>query len=67
MCSSKRLPRIPGMLVVLACMAGVAGFSVPGCSGDATVPPEAQAKAKENFKKRFGDFGEKTKGRKTSR
>jgi hypothetical protein len=67
MCSSKRSPRILGMLVLLACLAGVLAFSVAGCSGNATVSPEAQAKAKENFKKRFGNFGEKTKDRKPSR
>ena len=53
------------MLVLLACLAGVLGFSVPGCSfggGNATLSPEAQAKAKENFKKRFANFGEKTEG-----
>ncbi len=70
MCSAKRSTRILGMLVLLACLAGVVGFSVPGCSGrgdSSTVSPEAQAKAKENFKKRFGNFDEKTTGRKTSR
>ena len=70
MCSAKRSPRILGMVVLLACLAGALGFSVPGCSGggdSATVSPEAQAKAKENFKKRFGSFGEKTKDRKPSR
>ena len=60
MCSPKRSPRILGMLVLLACLAGVLGFSVPGCSGNATVSPEAQAKAKENFKKRFDNYGEQT-------
>jgi hypothetical protein len=57
-----------GRLVLLACLAGVLGFSAAGCSGgagDATVSPEA--KAKENFKKRFGNFGEKKQDRKTSR
>ena len=69
MCSVKRSPRILGILVLLACLAGVLGFSGAGCSfggGDATLSPEAQAKAKENFKKRFDNFGE-TKGRKNSR
>ncbi|MFI5456966.1 MAG: hypothetical protein ACHRXM_16090 [Isosphaerales bacterium] len=69
MCSTRRSPRILGMLVLLACVAGLLGFSVPGCSfggGDATVSPKAQAKAKENFKKRFDNSGEK-QGRKTSR
>jgi hypothetical protein len=70
MCPTKRSPRILRGLVLLACLAGVPGFSVPGCSlggGDATVSPEAQAQAKENFKKRFAGFGEKTTTRKTSR
>ena len=69
MCSLKRSPRILGTFVLLACLAGVMGFSVPGCSGNATVSPEAQAKAKakENFKKRFGNSGEKSKDRKTTR
>ena len=70
MSSAKRSPRSLRMLVHAACLAGVLGFSVPGCSfggGDATVSPEAQAKAKENFKKRFANFGEKKKDRKTSR
>jgi hypothetical protein len=69
MCSAKRSARILGRLVLLACLAGVLGSSVPGCSrggGDATVSPDAPAKAKENFKKRFGDNGEKPR-RKGSR
>jgi hypothetical protein len=67
MCSLKRSPRILGTFVLLACLAGVMGFSVPGCSANSTVPPDAQAKAKENFKKRFGNFDAKTKDRKPSR
>jgi hypothetical protein len=69
MCAARRSPRIVGMLVQLACLTGVLAVSVPGCSsggGDATLSPEAQAKAKENFKKRFNDSGEKP-GRKASR
>jgi hypothetical protein len=69
MCSAKRSPRIPRTLVLLACLAGVPGFAVPGCSfggGDSTLSPEARAKAKENFKKRFANSGE-TKGSKNSR
>jgi hypothetical protein len=69
MSSAKRSPRIRGTLVLLACLTGVSGFSVAGCSfggGDATLSPEAQTRAKESFKKRFGDSGE-TKGRKNSR
>ncbi len=69
MCSTKRSPRSLGRVVLLACLVGVLGCSVPGCSfggGNATLSPEAQAKAKENFKKRFANFGAK-KDRKTSR
>jgi hypothetical protein len=69
MCSAKRSIRNLVRLVLSVCVAGVLGLSFPGCSsrgGAADLSPEAEAKAKENFKKRFGDFGE-TKGRKTSR
>ncbi len=68
MCSTKRSTRNLGRLVLLAFVAGVLGFSVPGCSGgggETTISPEAQAKEKENFKKRFADFGAKKKDRKT--
>ncbi len=68
MCSTKRSPRGLGRVVLLAGLVGVLGCSVPGCSsggGNATLSPEAQAKAKENFKKRFADFGETKKVRKT--
>jgi hypothetical protein len=70
MCSVQRSPRILRTLVALAFLAGVLGFSIPGCSfgvGDAAVSPEAQATAKENFKKRFDSFGEKKKDRKSLR
>ena len=70
MCSTKRLTRILGRLVLLAFVAGVLGFSVPGCSGgggQTTLSPEAQAKAQKNFMKRFAGLPEKTKDRKTSR
>jgi hypothetical protein len=70
MSSTKRLPRSWKTLVLLAWLASVLGCSVPGCSfggGTATLSPEAQARAKENFKKRFANFGEKKKDRKTSR
>jgi len=66
--SDGRSPRKLGPLVVLACLAGVVGWSVAGCSGgggSADLSPEAQAKAKETFKKRFEDYGRK--GVKTSR
>jgi len=69
MLSIKRLPRSRMRLVLLACLAGVLVFSVPGCStgaGDATLSPEAQARAKETFKKKFQGFGE-TKAPKKSR
>ncbi len=70
MCSTKRSPRSLGRVVLLACLAGVLGFSVPGCSGgvgNVTLSPEAQAKAQKNFMKRFVGLPEKTKDRKTSR
>jgi len=70
MCSAKRSTRNLGTLVLLAFVAGVLDFSAPGCSfggGEKTLSPEAQAKAKENFKKRHVGSGEKTKVRKTSR
>ncbi len=68
--STKRSPGSRRTLVFLACLAGVMNFSLPGCSpkgSDATVSPEVQAKAKENFKKRFADFDATKKDRKTSR
>jgi len=71
MCAIRRQPRSWNTLVLLACLVGVLGFSAPGCSGgggETALSPEAQAKAKENFKKRHADFGEKTKkDRKTTR
>ena len=70
MCLAMRSPRSRKTLVRLACLAGVLGFSVPGCSfggGDATLSPEAQAKAKENFKKRFDTSGARKTVRKPSR
>jgi anti-sigma factor RsiW len=68
--SSSKSPGKLRTLVVLACLAGVMCWSVSGCSGggeNSSLSPEAQAKAKENFKKRFGGSGEKTKDSKTSR
>jgi hypothetical protein len=59
-----------GALVVLACLTAVFGSSVSGCSrgvGNTDLSPEAQAKAKENFRKRFEDSGKQTKDRKKSR
>jgi hypothetical protein len=55
-------------LVVLACLSGIMGSSVSGCShgeGHADTSPDAQAKAKETFKKKFENYGKK--GGKTSR
>lgn len=68
--STKRSPGSRRTLVFLACLAGVLNFSLPGCSPNgsgAAVSPEVQAKVKENFKKKFADFGDKKKDRKTSR
>ncbi len=70
MCSTKRSPRSLGRVVLLACLVGVLGFSLPGRSGgggETTLSPEAQAKVKENSKKRFVGLPEKTKDRKTTR
>ena len=70
MCSRRQLPLCLKRLVLAASLAGVVGFSVPGCSDggrDATVSPEAKAKAKENFKKRFANFGETKKDLKAKR
>jgi hypothetical protein len=67
MCSTKRSPRSRGTLVLLACLVVILATCVPGCSpggGVATLSPEAQAKAKEDFKKRFDNSAEE-KGRKT--
>ena len=57
-----------GRLVVLACLSGIMGSSLSGCSrgeGHADTSPDAQAKAKETFKKKFENYGKK--GGKTSR
>jgi hypothetical protein len=67
--SSPRCPlRKPRTLVRLACLAAILASTVLGCSGGSAAPvsPEAQAQAKENFKKRFGDYGAKP-GRKSVR
>jgi hypothetical protein len=67
MCPDKRSPCSPGMLIRLACLAGLLGFTVPGCSGGGgDASPEARARVKEIFKKRFENSGDKT-DRKTSR
>ena len=67
--SAIRSHRILKMIVLPACMASVLGFSAAGCSfggGDGSVSPVAQAKAKENFKKRFASE-EPTKSPRTPR
>jgi hypothetical protein len=68
MSSPKCSPRKPRTLVGLACLAAILASTVLGCSGGSAAPvsPEAQAKAKENFKKRSGDYGAKP-GRKSLR
>jgi hypothetical protein len=68
--STKRSPGSRGTLVFLACLALVLNLSLPGCSpagSDATISPEVQAKAKENFKKRFANLDAAKKDRKISR
>jgi hypothetical protein len=60
--AAERSPGKLGTLVALACLAGVLGSSVAGCSrseGHADSSPEAQIKAKESFKKKFQDYGRK--------
>ncbi len=55
---------------MLACAAGILGSSLTGCSrgvGAGPLSPEDQAKAKEDFKKKFENYGEKAKAGKTSR
>ena len=61
MSSAKQSPPTLRMIVRLSCLTGVLTLSAPGCSigGDPTPSPEAKAKAKENFKKRFADSGDK--------
>jgi hypothetical protein len=57
-------------LVLLACLSGVVGLSIAGCSGggnSATFSPAAQAKVNEKFKKRFSNFDENKIERKASR
>lgn len=59
--SAIRSHRILRFIVLPACMASVLGIPATGCSfggGDASVSPVAQAKAKENFKKRFASHEE---------
>jgi hypothetical protein len=57
-------------LALTACLSAVVGSSLAGCShgvGAGALSAEDYAKAKENFKKRSSNFGEKTSGHKTSR
>jgi hypothetical protein len=68
MCLVGRSTPILRQLFRLGCSAGVLGLSIAGCSvggGGGAVSPEAQAKAKESFKKKFDSFGEK-RGRESS-
>jgi hypothetical protein len=67
MSSAERSPGKMGKLAVLTCVAGILGSSLTGCSGGgvADLSPEAQAKAKEAFKKKSENYGRK--GGKTSR
>ena len=63
-------PRRLRVFALSACLSAVMGSSLAGCShgvGAGALSAEDYAKAKENFKKRSGNFGEKTNGRKTSR
>jgi hypothetical protein len=63
-------PRRLRVLALLACLSAVLGSSLAGCSGGAgarALSAEDYAKAKENFKKRSSNFGDKTNSRKTSR
>jgi hypothetical protein len=58
------------VFALLACLIAVIGPSLSGCShgdGAGALSAEDYAKAKENFKKRSSNFGEKPSGRKTSR
>ena len=63
-------PRRLRVFALLACLSAVLGSSLAGCSrgvGPGALSAEDYAKAKENFKKRSSNFGDKTNGRKTSR
>src|SRR5262245_8888955 len=62
MSSPKRSLRNLSMLVPLACLTGVLGLSVMGCSrGDApfTLSPEAKTKSQEVWKTKSQEFGER--------
>ena len=63
MVSVQQSPGAFKTITLLACLAGILGVSVPGCSGGggpATLSPEDRTKVKEVFKKRFQNFGEQT-------
>jgi hypothetical protein len=68
MSSTKRSGRYPGIRTFRACLGVVLVWAVAGCSGGGAAASlsEAQAKAKENFKKRFDKPATK-QVRKTSR
>jgi hypothetical protein len=69
MVSAKRSPGKCTRIVLLACLAAVLDWSLPGCSqggGGSSLSPEDRARAKEMLKKRFEEPGEKT-GRKAPR
>jgi hypothetical protein len=56
-------------MILLTSLVGALGYSAAGCStgsGGITLSPADQAKAKENAKKRFDNFGEQP-NRKPSR
>jgi hypothetical protein len=59
MCSAKRSPRRMRTLALLACAAGILVSSFTGCTGGGTadLSPEAQAKAKQAFKKKSENYG----------
>jgi hypothetical protein len=63
MSSARKSRRNGGILVLLACLAGVMAFSVLGCfsgGGPEAPPTPDKARAREAFKKRFTDYGEKS-------
>jgi anti-sigma factor RsiW len=61
--SARKSRRNGGILVLLACLAGVMAFFVLGCfsgGGPEAPPTQDKARAREAFKKRFTDYGEKS-------
>ncbi len=68
--SARRASRNLKTIVLLLCLAGVAGSPIAGCSGGqagATFSPAVQAKAKESFKKKFAGDDRNQSARKASR